>query len=134
MTELFSSLFSLELTYQECADKLNVLEHERVDELRKYFCNLILDEFVRDTFVYPENFLFMKSELPKLFCEQVEKLDTIDNYYEAVTAFMKKDYKKCLRCIDQYFTDITEKEAAIINSYDIGYYLLAVFKNAFPGF
>lgn len=131
LCDLFDKTFP-NMSFEDVSKILCTMNDEYTDDLRYHFCGLALDIIIRGYFHWSDDYSeYIEGSLIALFVKQSELLDPPDPFYQAVTAFIEKDYPKCLKMLNDTYRG--HKEITYTAS-DIGYGVLSVFKNAFPGF
>ncbi|MDY3031825.1 MAG: endonuclease NucS [Clostridia bacterium] len=132
--DLYTKTFPPEMSFYDASEALCSMKGEYVEELRHKFCDLSLDALIRGYFMWDEDCGEAREDsLMALFIKQAELLQPQYSFFQAVIAFVKKEYSECLKLLDDIYL-VEETEEIIYIAEDIGFELLSVFKNAFPGF
>lgn len=132
--ELYTQKFPPEMPFCDVSNMLCSMRGEIAEELRHKFCDICLDVVIKGYFMWSEEQGdYCEDSIMALFIKQAELLKPQHIFFQAVIAFVRKEYSRCLELLDEAFIN-EETEEVIYTAEDVGFEFLSVFKNAFPGF
>lgn len=118
-----------------CEKKLEDREYEPYrTELRRIFCDSLLDHLTLGFYLYDDMSKFRKDEYVGLFIRQAKKLYKTEPYFIAVAYFFEQDYLNCLKALKRVLKEIFIDENRKMSVDDFIYYFAIPFKNGFKSF